>query len=262
MEHWPIAERYFRPPGLSGGSGSLWKGHEIVDLGTLEGGSASVGIYVNDLQQVVGISDNRVSDPFSLFGVGVQMRTFLWERGALRDIGTLGGPDALPGPGCNNQLKGYIVGQSYTDFTPNDSTGIPTLRPFLWQHGRMIDLGSLGGTIGSARCANNRGEIIGTSTLAGDLKTHAFFWRNGVMKDLGTLGGDNSEAIWMNDSGEIAGSADFPGVNLHDAVRWKNGKILDLGTVAGDPCSRGRVPLIAQIFYTHLSGRKAAPCWT
>ena len=117
---------------------------------------------------------------------------------------------------------------------------MPTLDPFLWKHGRMIDLGSLGGTIGNAQCANNRGEIIGLSNLAGDTTTHAFFWDDGLMKDLGTLGGDNSEAIWINDAGEIAGSADLPGNNLHDAVLWKNGVIHDLGTVDGDPCSRGR----------------------
>jgi probable HAF family extracellular repeat protein len=90
------------------------------------------------------------------------------------------------------------------------------LDPFLWEHGRMIDLGSLGGTIGFAQCANNRGEIIGFSNLSGDTTTHAFFRDDGSMKDLGTLGGNNSEAIWINDAGEIAGSADLPGSVLSD----------------------------------------------
>ncbi len=146
----------------------LWKSHEIVDLGTL-GGNNGLGIYINDEGQVVGISDNGVPDPFSLFGIGVQMRTFLWEDGVIQDIGTLGGPDALPGAGCNNQRKGLIVGTSYTGFTPNDTTGMPTLDPFLWRNGTMIDLGTLGGTFGFAQCANNRGQVIGQSNLAGDL---------------------------------------------------------------------------------------------
>jgi probable HAF family extracellular repeat protein len=170
----------------------------------------------------------------------VQVRTFLWEEGELRDIGTLGGPDAFAGAGCNNQRSGVIVGSSYTSFTPNESTGIPTQDPFLWDNGKMRDLGNLGGTVSVGQCANNRGDVIGLSNLAGDATFHAFLWRKGKMKDLGTLGGDDSEAIWINDSGVIAGSADVPTEGIHDAVRWKDGQILDLGTVDGDACSRGR----------------------
>ena len=140
----------------------------------------------------------------------------------IQDIGTLGGPDAGPGAGCDNQREGLIVGGSYSSFTPNPTTGIPTLDPFLWKDGEMVDLGNLGGTMSFAQCANNQGEVIGTSTLAGDVLNHAFFWRDGVMTDLGTLGGDNSEAIWINGAGDVAGSADLPGSIIHDAVLWRH----------------------------------------
>jgi probable HAF family extracellular repeat protein len=218
----------------------LWKGRKILDLGTLAGGSESLGISINDAGQVVGLSDNGVPDPFSIIPLGVQIRTFFWHNGRMQDIGTLGGPDALPGPGCDNQIPGTVVGISYTSFTPNDSTGIPTVNPFLWDNGRMIDLGNLGGTFSVGQCANNRGDVIGVSNLAGDATFHAFVWRKGRMKDLGMLGGDDSEAIWINDAGDIAGSANLPAPGIHDAVRWRHGQILDLGTVPGDDCSRGR----------------------
>ena len=218
----------------------LWKDRSIIDLGTLEGGVGSLGIYLNDVGQVVGVGDNGIPDPFSLLETGDQIRTFLWENGAMQEIGTLGGPDAAPSAGCNNQRRGYIVGSSFISFTTNDSTGIPTLDPFLWNNGEMSDLGNLGGTLSGAHCANTRGDVIGSSTLAGDLVSHAFLWRNGVMTDLGTLGGDNSEAVWINERGDVAGSADLPGSNLHDAVVWKDGRMMDLGTVGIDPCSRGR----------------------
>jgi probable HAF family extracellular repeat protein len=229
----------------------LWKHGHITDLGSL-GGNGSLGIYVNDSGQVVGISDNTTPDPFSLFGIGVQVRTFLWEHGAIQDIGTLGGPDALPGASCSGQPHDVIVGQSYTSSTPNASTGIPTLDPFLWKSGSMTDLGTLGGAIGSAQCANHHGQIVGQSSLAsnpgacppgGGPGCHAFLWDDGLMTDLGTLGGDNSEAIWLNEDGDVVGSADLAGPagnQTHDAVLWRNGKIHDLGTVPGDPCSRGR----------------------
>ena len=227
----------------------LWKHGQIMDLGTL-GGNESLGIYVNDAGQVIGISSNAVPDPFSLFGFGVQMRTFLWQDGVMQDIGTLGGPDALPGASCSGQPAGLIVGGSYTNFSPNALTGAPTLDPFLWKNGQMIDLGTLGGAIGFAQCANNRGQVIGQSSIAampgacvpGNIQPgcHPFLWEEGELSDLGTLGGDTAEAIWINDAGDVAGSADFPGNKIHDAVLWRHGKIHDLGTVTGDPCSRGR----------------------
>jgi len=234
------------PAGFPQNRATLWIGREIINLGVVPGGSDSIGISVNNAGQAVGISDNGVPDPFSFFGIGVQIRTFLWEQGELRDIGTLGGPDAVPGPGCD-QRPGVIVGTSYTSFTPNETTGIPTQDPFLWENGKMRDLGNLGGTVSSGQCANNRGDVIGISSLAehpaacpGGPGCHAFLWAHGSMKDLGTLGGDSSEAIWINDSGDIAGSADLPTAGIHDAVRWKDGQILDLGTVSGDACSRGK----------------------
>ncbi len=230
----------------------VWKQDGIMNLGTLPGGTESLGIYINDSGQVIGFSDNGVPDPFSFpfFFTGTQIHTFVWENGVMRDIGTLGGPDAVPGTSCSGQPHNVIVGLSYTSFAANATTGIPTLDPYIWKNGVMTDLGNLGGTISGlgpsglaagvlVPCANNRGQVIGISSLLGNVMNHAFFWEDGVMTDLGTLGGDNSEAIWINDAGDVAGSADLPGSQTHDAVLWRKGKIHDLGTVAGDPCSRG-----------------------
>jgi probable HAF family extracellular repeat protein len=204
------------------------------------GGNTSLGFSINNAGQVVGFSNNGVPDPFAMFATGTQVRTFLWEGGELEDIGPLGGPDASPGAGCNNQRPGVIVGTSYTSYTPNPSSGIPTQDPFLWVNGTMTDLGNLGGTFNFGQCINARGEVIGNSNLPGDQTFHAFRWRNGRMKDLGTLGGPDSQAIWINDEGEIAGSADLPTPGIHDAVIWRHGRIHDLGTLHGEPCSRGR----------------------
>jgi len=72
----------------------LWKGGQIINLGTLGGYESGAG-RVNSHQQVAGFSGNTVLDPNSLFGIGTQTRAFLWdEKHGMQDIGTLGGPDA------------------------------------------------------------------------------------------------------------------------------------------------------------------------
>src|SRR5215471_16845433 len=145
----------------------LWKGTTMVDIGTLPGGNTSIPLSINNAGQVVAFGNNDIPDPFAIFPSLTQMRTFVWQDGHVQDIGTLGGPDAVPGNGCDNQRPGVVVGQSYVSFTPNPDSGIPTLDPFLWDNGTMTDLGNLGGTNNAAQCINNRGQVIGMSTLPG-----------------------------------------------------------------------------------------------
>jgi probable HAF family extracellular repeat protein len=257
----------FNPAGFPQLHATLWIGRRIIDLGVVPGGSDSIGTSINNAGQAVGLSNTDVADPFSPFGV--QVRTFLWEEGVLRDIGTLGGPDAFPGPGCNNQRPGVIVGYSYTSFTPNETTGIPTQDPFLWDNGIMRDLGNLGGTVSVGQCANSRGDIIGKSNLPGDTSFHAFLWRSGRMKDLGTLGGDNSEAIWINEAGEIAGQPIFRAVIFMtqfggNTVRfWISERLVAMRAAVAERSMHEAkllaVPRIASTFSMHSCGRRAVP---
>src|SRR4029077_16853054 len=88
--------------GISEFRATLWKQHDVLDLGVVPGGTESLGIYINDSGQVVGFSDNGIPDPFSFpfFFTGTQIHTYVWEIGTMRDIGTLGGPDAIPSASC------------------------------------------------------------------------------------------------------------------------------------------------------------------
>jgi probable HAF family extracellular repeat protein len=219
----------------------LWKDSEIIDLGTIGTGVNTAGLYIKNSGQVVGFGTADTDpDPFASIGLtpfASHTHTFVWKDGIMQDLGTLGGPDAFAtAGGCNLQRDGLVAGASFTSSTPNAS-GFPTLDPFLWKDGTMIDLGGLGGTFGTAQCANNRGQVIGQSNLLGDKNQHAFLWEQGAMKDLGTLGGSFSIAIWLNNTGEVVGGSDTSDNESFHATLWRNGRIHDLGTLQGDCAS-------------------------
>jgi len=260
--------------------GVLWKDGAILDLGTL-GGNVSAAAGINNRGQVVGFALNAVPDPFSvydfqLFGApnGTQTRAFLWDNGVMRDLGTLGGPDAW-GDFVND--RGQVIGFSYTDSTPVDNGpwcfvpgNVPTQHPFLWEDGRMTDLGSLGGTCAGSEVAgfqgalNNRGQVVGASTLAGNQVFHPFLWtKPGPMQDLGTLGGGEcATARAINDAAEVVGESDLGGCSqVVHAFLWKKGVMTDLGTVEGDTCSIAyAINSKGQIVGTSLHEDSLQPC--
>jgi probable HAF family extracellular repeat protein len=226
-------------PGLPEDHAVLWRKGGILDLGTLPGGYESQGYAVNSRGQVIGLALNGVPDPLSVFGY--QARAFLWQKGAMQDLGTLGGPDAIA---FVLNEPGQVTGFSYISYTANSvatpcGANIPTTDPFLWDNGTMLDLGTLGGTCGIPSAINARGQVVGQSDLNGDLTFHPFVWTEpGPIQDLGTLGGDNGLTTWINDDGDIVGDADRPGSQQHDAVLWSDGRMMDLGVLAGDSCSK------------------------
>jgi probable HAF family extracellular repeat protein len=211
----------------------LWKDGNITDLGTFGGNNTCPGA-INDRGQVVGGAATAIDDPFSLCFGPQQTRAFLWQNGSKQDLGTLGGPDAIA-EFINN--RGQVAGLSLTGATVNPATGIPTQHPFLWENGRMRDLGTIGGTQVFVNDLNNRGEVVGGMTTEGEQTIHPFLWDGNVMKDLGTLGGDFGAANWVNDAVEVVGYADLPGSQTHHAFLWRHGVLIDLGVVVRDKCS-------------------------
>jgi len=220
--------------GTPAGIAVLWQSNgQIVDLGTL-GGNQSLAATVNNRGQAVGGAANAIPDEFSMFGWGTQTRAFLWQKGTMRDLGTLGGPDAFA---IFINKRSQVAGVAYTNSTANPGTGIPTQDPFLWENGTMKDLGSLGGTLSFVNAFNNRGQVAGESNLAGDLTSHPFLWDGKALKDLGSLGGSFGFATALNDLGEVAGGAWTADDEALHAFFWTNGMMKDLGTINDDTCS-------------------------
>ena len=130
------------------------------------------------------------------------------------DLGTLGGSFSEP-HGINK--RDWIVGASTTE-------GDLELHAFLWRHGMMTDLGTLGGPnsiAGTLAEDAKNGQIPGlaeTSTLdpLGEdfcgFGTHliclAFLWQDGVMNPLPAAGGNNSIGAEVNRRGQVVGTTE------------------------------------------------------
>ena len=237
--------------GFKRGRAVLWKDGHITDLGTL-GGFEAAAFAINNREQIAGDSTTAITDPYcSFFGLtfGAQLHAFVWQRGQMEDLGTLGGNCSSVGfatadaAGYPINQRGQIVGISTTSSIANLVTGIPPWAPFLWEEGKgMTDLGTLGGVFGGAQGINNRGQVIGQSSIAsdpgacngfpdnGDLNCHAFLWEQGTLTDLTTtsIGGNPNFVTAINDAGDIVGFGAFSNAPS-DALLWRNSVATDLG---------------------------------
>jgi len=133
-----------------------------------------------------------------------------------------------------------IAGPSSADAQPAISTPNRQVRH------KLVDLGTLGGTLSSGEGINNRGWMDGLSTLPGDTITHAFLWQDNVMTDLGTPGLNSLVAFPFNERGEVAIHSetfasdplgeDFCGFGTHLACPpflWHLGVLTQLPTLGG-----------------------------
>src|SRR5712692_5448425 len=210
-------------------------GGGMVDLGTL-GGTTGVAIAVSGSGQVVGSS----------FITGdTAIHAFSWTAGGgMVDLGTLGG--TFSGASALNG-KGQVVGESTT-------AGDAATHAFSWTSGGgMVDLGTLGGTSsfltiqgsafeGVGGGLNNRGQVVGESSISGDTPWHAFSWTSGGgMVDLGTLGGTSSASFAVNGSGQVVGESRTSGDTASHAFSWTaGGGMVDLGALPGGQESSAR----------------------
>ena len=97
---------------------------------------------------------------------------------------------------------------------------------------RLVDLGSLGGTHSCANAINNKGDIVGVSTLKDSKVSRAVLWSKGNLVELGALDGFTSaDAIGISDAGLIVGEAWIPhaAVDKKRAITWNAKKASLLG---------------------------------
>ncbi len=208
----------------------LWENGVMLDLGTLGGPDAFPGNgCANQRKGLVVGGSNTNSTPDPATGL-LPNHPFLWENGTMTDLGSLGGNGAAV---CANN-RGQVIGGSSLADNPgacSEEIGGPGCHAFLWEHGVMQDLGTLGGDNSTAVWINDAGEIVGGADLPGSEVEHAFLWRKGVMTDLGTLG-SSSLAEAINSKGQIVGTSrllDRTEPPFRHAFLWeKGGAMIDL----------------------------------
>ena len=199
--------------------------YQLVDPGTFGGPWSGLQApffprsgVLNNEGTLVGWANTPASDaPFCGFGDCYAGDAFQLKDGVTSDLGRIpGGFDSQVNWISENGLMTGVADNGQLD--PQAGFPIPQLHGILWEHGNMIDLGTLpeGGYLIFPNSVNNRGEVVGSvqnavsdpnSIFPGyGTQTRAFHWKNGVMQDLGTLGtGTDAIAALINERGQVVG---------------------------------------------------------
>ncbi len=243
-----------------------WHAGVRSDLGALTDGVSSQANWISASGLIAGVSENGEIDPLIPLP---EFRAVLWRNGHITDLGTLpeGGYESFAN--AVNGTGQVIGGALNTVPDPNSLVGpgfYPTqTRAFLWEHGVMQDLGTLGGTDAMAQFINERGQVVGLSYTSSAPNTScpfflplalgSFIWdEKSGMRNLGTLGGTCAVATGVNNAGIVIGD------NVNDepiqrAFLWDNGSIKDLGgTIGGNQAAAEGVNQSGQVAGGEIAG--------
>jgi probable HAF family extracellular repeat protein len=226
--------------------------YKFIDLGTFGGPDSIIPFGQRVLTKhgtVIGISETDIPDPFApnCFSPNCRVENgFKWHDGKVIKLNGLYPDGATTAQAIND--RGSVVGNAHTGFS-DPVSGLAQIEAVLWRHGKIVNLGTLGGSSSGALSISNGAWVTGASDTnifdpsSGSFETHAFLWRRDAMQDLGTLGGPVSFGQDVNDNGVVVGFSYTTSVvnprtgspTTHPFI-WRNGHMTDLtlgGTLGG-----------------------------
>lgn len=182
-----------------------------TDLGMLPIGDGSRALGINGAGDVVGAANNVIGG-----APNFPEDPFLYHNGKMIDLGTLD-PNGIWSGATSINDHGQIVGYAGLGPDPANPADIYPHTAFLYQNGKLVNLGGLAPHwSSSAADINNLGQIVGAAGIADGL-SHGFLYQNGKMIDLNSLidpasGWTIEDAAAINDLQQIAATACRDGV--------------------------------------------------
>jgi probable HAF family extracellular repeat protein len=218
--------------------GVVWEEGKIRALPTF-GGDNGFATGANNRRQVVGWAENTTEDSSCVKPQILQFRAALWGPGKdeMRELPPLGTDRTSAATAINE--KGQVVGISGACGTAVG--GVSAAHAVMWDEGKTIHLGNLGGVAWNTPMAlNERGEVVGFSNVsAADgsaFNAQAFRWTRGRgIENLGVLPGDSlSQALGINDKGQVVGISCTAGFASCRAFLYDHGVMMDLNELLPD----------------------------